>query len=72
MPFIKVLKKGRFPNWEGDAAYDFIEVDNMGNPLPFTEKKAGDGFREPDIRKGYQDPFNYHLWNDLRKRKKVK
>lgn len=33
MPFIKRLKPGKFASLDGDEAYDYIEVDNYGNPI---------------------------------------
>ena len=33
MPFIKRLKPGKFASLDGDEAYDFIEVDDYGNPV---------------------------------------
>ena len=34
-----------------------------------TEKKIGPGMRAPDIEKGYSKPFNYHLYNKIRKKR---
>ncbi len=79
MPFIKRRKKGRFPGWGGNEAYEFIEVDTNGNPIiremdnvnksiSLTEKKIGPGMRAPDKVKGYDKPFDYHQWNALRKK----
>jgi hypothetical protein len=80
MPFIKRVKKGMIPAWHGQKAYEVIEIDDYGNPIPtkeqkkasaFTEPKIAPGVRAPDTRKGYKTPFNYRLWNDLRKQGKV-
>jgi len=90
MPYIKRLKKGRFPGFDGDKAFELIEVDDAGNPVirnidPLvntqvlrnnkpsrTEKKIAPGLRAPDVVKGYDKPFDYHLWNKLRAEGKLK
>lgn len=83
MPYIKRKKKGVFPSWRGDSAYELIEVDDSGNPIiremdyankriSRTEKKIGPGLRAPDIIKGFKTPFDYHRWNKLRKKGKLK
>ena len=87
MPYIKRLKLGRFPSFDGPRAYEMIEVDEMGNPvlktsdrelkkvsneISLTEKKIAPGVRAPDTRKGYSKPFDYHLWNKLRSQGKLK
>jgi len=37
-----------------------------------TEPLIREGVRAPDTSKGYSKPFNYHLWNKIRKFKKSK
>ena len=88
MPFIKKVKKGKFPAFEGSSAVEVIEVDEFGNPIirdggnrglkevskgiSRTEKKIAPGIRAPDVIKGYDKPFNYHLWNKLRAERKAR
>lgn len=36
-----------------------------------TEAKIAPGIRAPDVEKGYKKPFDYHLWNKLRKMGRV-
>lgn len=109
MPWIKILKPGKMATWHGKDAYQWVEVDEMGNPtgaspmdqspsqqqnksfswlngkkkeqsqnmprtrpLGKTEKKIAPGIRAPDTQKGYTKPFDYHLWNKLRKEGRVR
>jgi len=97
MPYIKRKKPGAFPAWGGSNAYEYVEVDQFGNPIPqqpiqefietrniqpprsdmqtktpsLTEPKIAPGIRAPDTIKGYSKPFDYHLWNTLRKQGRV-
>lgn len=92
MGYMKIKKPGRFPAWGGSNAYEYVEVDEFGNPIvqpdivqnvrparidldqkapSLTEKKIAPGLRAPDKIKGFSKPFDYHLWNTLRKQGKV-
>lgn len=81
MPWIKVLKKGAIPGLDGDKAYDFIEVDDYGNPVNrrsnfgrpnkgLTEPKIAPGIRAADRTKGYTKDFDYRQWNSLKAKRK--
>jgi hypothetical protein len=79
MPYIRKIKKGMFPSLHGAKAYEYIEVDEQGVPVGSnrnvksgTEPLIAPGIRAPDTAKGYSTPFDYHLYNKLRKLKKVR
>ena len=71
------------PSMDGEKAYELVEVDDFGNPIlkemdhankriSRTEKKIGPGLRAPDYIRGHTKPFNYHQWNALRAKGKLK
>lgn len=64
MVFVRRKKSLLGENFSGKDTYEVVNVDASGKPVP-VEKTIGMKLKAP--APGYKKPFDYELWNTLRR-----